>query len=261
MLRAAEEFLSWVHARRIQARENSIGYRLIFPTIPPGWIGGVAAVDLTNNWKKSGLNVSGIDYFTMGSVVNGVSTRFDARAKQFQSWIGGYLVRLEEPGLSLQDHLNLAVVDQIDWLRHYGDPHPRCQLTVAGFKACGDVEVCGYTGQLYMGGGTSHIDVGYRNERPWMQVVARFIMTAFHANRTRLRLTKENFMPTTSDSSYSDVFLKGFVICIEVKPSVHAVLYGNGVIYRDSRGSENNTFERIKDSLLSALADVIIAEA
>src|SRR5690242_15283360 len=86
-----------LHATRIRALEKQIGYRLVFPKVAPGWIEGVAAVDLSKNWKKFGLDASGVDYFTMGAVGGGISTRFDPRADQFQSWIGGYLVRVNRP--------------------------------------------------------------------------------------------------------------------------------------------------------------------
>jgi hypothetical protein len=262
MLTALSMFLGRWHAKKIDALAMEIGYKLVFPSIAQGWIQGWASVDLSKNWKKFGLDATGIDYFTIGGVVNGVSTRFDPCAEQFQSWIGGYLVRFSPRNTdTLQERLNLAVVDQLDWLGHYGDPHPRCELRSSSFECGGRVKVSGYTGELYVGGGFSHTDIGNRNKRLRLQLATRFIATIFNVNNDCLRLTNDNFIPTIAQPSYSDIFLKGYVICIQIEPNVCAVLYGNGVVYKDEQGRERDTFEVIKNSLLDTLAQVVIAKA
>src|SRR5690348_12297284 len=112
--------LGRIYALKIRALERKMGYRLTFPAIADGWLQSWAAVDLTRSWKKFGLRVTGVDYFTLGQLEDGMSTRFSRTSNQFQSWIGAYLVRFEGPKFALQDCLNLAVVDQLAWLGHCG---------------------------------------------------------------------------------------------------------------------------------------------
>jgi hypothetical protein len=248
-----------LHRTRIRALEKQIGYRLLFPKVAPGWIQGCAAVDLTKNWRRFGLDATGVDYFTMGALGNGISTRFDPSAYQFQSWMGGYLVKVEGPTTNaLQDSLDLAVVDQLDWLGHYGDPRPLCDLKASGFKHAGTVQVGRHEGQLYVGGGLSHADIGSGNERVWLQLAARFVAMAFNQNGNGFPLTSPNFVPIAGQPSYPEVFLKGYVICIELETDVRVVLYGNGTVHRDSKGREIDTFELIKGSLLDTLTGVVI---
>jgi hypothetical protein len=252
-------FLERMHYKRISALEREIGYRLTFPNIHEGWIQSWACFNLSKSWKKFGLDITGIDYFTMGEFVNGISTRFDPCAQQFQSWIGGYLVRLDtRRTVALQDCVNLAVVDQLNWLRHYGDPHPRCDLRASGFARHGLVSVSGFKGELYIGGGFSHADVGKANSSPRTRLATSIMAMAFNMNSQSLRSTGRNFVPTVAQPSYSEIYLKGYIIDIEIDASVRVVLYGNGAIYRDEQGRERDTFETIKRPLLNTLKQTVI---
>src|SRR5258708_39013848 len=90
--------------------ESKVGYKLHFQHIPDRFINGLVEWDLTETFKKFGLNVlEGADYWTLGHIVNGVSSRFDRNAPEYQSWLGGYIVKL--PGgqdWSVEDHFKLA---------------------------------------------------------------------------------------------------------------------------------------------------------
>jgi hypothetical protein len=160
------KILAQLYVRKIRRLERRVGYRLVFPRLSDTWINAFMYVDLTRAWKKYGLNETGVDYWTMGAVENGISSRFDPQSKQYQSWLGGYLVKSSAPRhWTLQDHFSLAVVDQLDWLRDYGDPHPVCELHPSGFVMRGEVKVGSYTGTLYEGGGISHTDIGPGKQR------------------------------------------------------------------------------------------------
>lgn len=252
-------FIGRMHANRICALEKEIGYQLTFPTISQGWIQSWASFDLSKSWNRLGLRVTGIDYFTMGELVNGVSTRFDPHAEQFQTWIGGYLLRLDtRQTCTLQDYLNVAVVDQINWLEHYGDPHPRCDLRASNFKSLGNVSVSGYTGQLYVGGGFSHSDVGDRNKEIWTRLVTSVLAAAFNINGRRLHLVGRAFVPRIVQPRYGGLYLKGYFVIVEIEKGVRAVLYGSGAVYRDEEGRERDTFETTKHSLLNTMKQVVI---
>lgn len=249
------------HARRIRALEKRIGYSLRFPRIPEAWIQACASFDLSSSWKSAGLNVTGIDYFTLGTVLWGRSTRFCPGAETFQSWIGGYLVRLNEHrAYSLQEHLNLAVIDQVNWLRHYGDPNPSCDLPATGFQVAGNINVSGYSGNVYVGGGYSHIDIGAGKQGAWQHVAAGVLSMVFNANRVLPQIRAADLMPRTTAEAYARIFLKGIIVIVEIQPNVHAVLYGNGVVLKDRNGVERDTFELTKERIFEALRATVIAE-
>jgi hypothetical protein len=68
---------------------------------------------MTKTWHRAGLDASGVNYFTIGKVVNGNSTWFDFASDYYQSWLGGYMVKLANPAKwTLKDHYNLALADQ-----------------------------------------------------------------------------------------------------------------------------------------------------
>jgi hypothetical protein len=48
---------------------------------------------------------------------------------------------------------------------------------------------------------------------------------------------------------------------VEIQPSVHAVLFGNGVVLKDRHGMERDTFELIKDRLFETLTATVIVKA
>jgi hypothetical protein len=250
------------HARKVRTLEVHLGYSLRFRRIPEPWIQGYASFDLTSSWQAAGLNVTGVDYFTVGTVVRGRTTRFDSHAETFQSWIGGYLVRLnEDRAYTLQEHLNLAVVDQVNWLRHYGDPSPACELPAAGFQNVGRVNISGYRGTVYVGGGYSHTDIGAATQRTWLHMAARVLAMAFNGNGAEPRVRAANFIPEVTEAPYVPIFLKGIIIIVEIQPSVHAVLFGNGVVLKDRHGMERDTFELIKDRLFETLTATVIVKA
>ena len=251
MLKLFLKFIGQVHQKRIRTLEKQIGYKLTFAGISKIWINGFVHVDLTKAWKKFGLNVTGVDYFTMGNLVNGISTRFDSQALPYQAWVGGYLVKLNEPKIyTIQDHLNLAVVDQMDWLRDYGDPNPICELHPSGFQKAGQINIGGYFGKVYIGGGISHSDVGNKGNF-WLSFVGGYLATMFNLTNPALQLIARNFIPKPVTQAYSKVLLKGYIIILEIEKDTHAVLYANGT---------TDTFESIKDELMNTLKAIIITK-
>lgn len=83
---------------------------------------------------------------------------------------------------------------------------------------------------------------------------------AFNVNGTRPRIRAADLTPVAREAPYLGVFLKGIIIIVEIQPSIHAVLYGNGVVLKDRDGAERDTFTLIKDRLFETLTATIIAE-
>jgi hypothetical protein len=247
-----------VHLMRIDALERRLGYRLDFAGIPKGWTPGIIKLNLTRRWHAFGLKVTGVDYFTLGSPENGVSTRFDETANQYQSWFGGYLVRFHDSkSPALQDCLDLAVVDQYDWLRHYGDPDPVCGLHENGFRRVTSFELDGFAAQLYEGGGISHSDLGTTANWLWLVIVRRLMAALFNLSNSKLQLSHKSFLPN-KDEAYRQIVLRGYIVVVEIEERLVAVLYGNGAVFKNSDGRTKDKFALIRGELLASLRSVRI---
>jgi hypothetical protein len=154
----------------------------------------------------------------------------------------------------------LAVVDQLDWLRHYGDPNPLCDLRAESFRRIGEVKIGPHTGVLYEGRGNSHSDVGDRNHRPRLLAIAAFLGAVFNLSNAELHLKASAFMPGRSNRSYESIVLQGFIVVVSVEKGVKAVLFGNGAIHESELGKYTNTFMAMKKELLKTLCDFRITK-
>ncbi|MBI2655561.1 hypothetical protein HYX06_04015 [Candidatus Woesearchaeota archaeon] len=232
--------------KKLNLAERVIGYRLTFRQIPDLWINGLMVCDMTNTWNTFGLKIcKGANYFTVGKVKDGVSSRFNFGEPQYQSWLGGYTVKLKEAGTwSLQDHLNLAVADQKSWLKRYGDPHPLCDMREEDFCIIGSLKLRGYSGTLYGGDCITHSDVGDSYDSTWLWLSAVAMAVVFNMSNPSLSLRGSMLRPRTKGKSYETLRLKGYIAIFDIDNDVKVVLYGNGVA---------DTFEMIKNELYRAM--------
>ncbi len=238
---------------KLKRAENKIGYKLLFKNIPDIWINGLMRCDMTRTWQKFGLEISrGANYFTVGKVKDGISTRFNFVEPQYQSWLGGYTVKLKENRVwILQDHLNLAVADQRSWLKRYGDTNSICDFPEVDVKTMGSISLGDYSGTLYEGSCTTHSDVGNGFDSTWLKLSAFVMATAFNVSNPMINLRGESLRPQDNGKSYEKLKLKGYIAIFDVEKDVKVVLYGNGVIENDE--VKINTFEVIKNDLLRAM--------
>src|SRR3989338_4280977 len=142
--------------------ENKLGWKLRFRNIPERFVNGLVEWDLTETFNKFGLNVAeGADYWTLGHIVNGVSSRFLRATPEYQAWLGGYIVKLtSEADWTVEHHFQLAIADQDSWLHTYGDPHPFTTTEDCEFKELGSIQATTHSGILYEGECLTHSDVG-----------------------------------------------------------------------------------------------------
>ncbi len=262
------KLVSFFYPRTLDKLERKIGCTLVFHDIPDRFINGIFAGSITEGWKRSGLDVEeGANHFTMGRVVNGVSTRFDRGAPEYQSWLGGYTVRwAKEKVLTVQDAFKLAISDQNGWLHFYEDPHP--MATTDGWTPVdlGPITLGKYTGRLYEFGCTTHSDIGAGNASWRLWVVSLLIAVLFKVSNPSLVLKWNSFIPKFSktqnvqkNNSYEQLDLRGFIAIFDIKPKVEVVLYANGAIVIN--GSEkSDTFDVLKEDLLKALKACEIRE-
>jgi hypothetical protein len=226
--------------------EKIIGYRLYFPVIPSRFINSYMQWDMTKQFQKFGLEIeAGADYWTMGRIVNGVSSRYDSESPEYQSWLGGYTVKLpSNHNWTPKQCSELAIVDQDDWLHMYGDPKPFTSTDGWDFKKVEDIKIGQHIGIVYEFGCTTHSDVGngdksfkLRFETP---VIAAFLN---YCNRA-LKLNSRMFIPKVINGNYELLKLKGYIAIFDIAENVKVVLYGNGT---------EETFPIIKDDLLKAI--------
>lgn len=236
--------------RRIRASENKIGYRLAFQHVPTSYIQGWVAWPMTRIWKKFGLGVeAGLNYWTIGNSVNGTSSRFERDAREYQSWLGGYIVkRTSGAPWTFRDHFKLAVADQNSWLRSHGDPQPLTTPDASEPVLIGAIESSSYEGTLYEFGCTSHSDVGPGNTGLWFLFEWVGIAALFNASNPALGLTSKALKPEVHGGTYEQIALRGYVAVFTLPENVSVVLYANGSVetFPSLKGELRKTIESCK---------------
>lgn len=254
------KLFAFIYSNWIRRVEKKIGYRIEFKHIPHTWINGMLAFDIEKSWRKHGIEAWGVDYWTTGSLKDGVSSRFLRTEKQYQSWLGAYLVKFKNSKcFSLQDHFELAVADQKSWLRDFGDPHPLIQMPAGNVAKPEDFPLSGYPGKLYTFlGGQSHSDVGKKSDNLRSRILMAVSASLFNRYNPQLKLRGSNFIPKDIHSEYETVTLKGYVAIIELEENTKAVLYGNGASIHNSDGTETDYCPLLEDEILVAFRAVQI---
>lgn len=249
-----QRLVNSVFRPRFRKSENKLGYRLSLRNISDHFINGVVEWDMTNTFKKFGLNIkAGADYWTMGHIVNGTSSRFDRNAPEYQAWLGGYIVKFAaQQTWTVEDHFKLAIADQNSWLHTYGDPQPLTSILGWKFTAIGPIHAGQYSGTLYEGGCTTHSDVGNGPRPIKFRLEADVMADLFNLSNPKLRLTGEMLRPPVANHPYETVKLRGYIAIFEVEKNVKVVLYGNGAIVKTEEG-DIDTFEMLKNDLRTSL--------
>jgi hypothetical protein len=238
----------------IEKLDREIGCKLVFRNIPSRFINGIVHCNMTKTWKEFGLAIEkGANYFTFGHVVNGDSSRFDVSAPEYQSWLGAYTLRLA-PGASWapRDHFKLAIADQNNWLRWYGDHHPMTSMEGWKLISEGPIQVGKNIGQLYDFGCTTHSDVGRGHNSVILFFVSLFLAARFNFSNSKLNLKAKALRPASQKSEYKILKLKGYIAIFDIKENVKIVFYGNGAVVHTEEGNID-TFEILKKDLLTAI--------
>lgn len=245
------KLIKFIYPKKFRRIEKEIGYKLVFRTIPDRYINGWVACNMTTTWKRFGLDIEGGgNYFTMGKIVNGVSSRFDRNYPEYQSWLGGYTVKLKRNApWSVEDHFKLAIADQNSWLRKwYGDPNPMTTIEGWKFNQIDTIRLGQHSGTLYKFGCTTHSDVGDGRKTANTYLASIFMTALFNFSNSNLHLKPSVFRPKAFSSPYEILKLPGYIAIFDVDENVKVVLYGNGAIV-----DQTDTFEIIKNDILKAM--------
>jgi len=250
----AEWICRFIFLPHIARVERKIGYKLVFHDIPSRFINGIVPWDMTGIWRRFEIKVeAGVNYWTMGNVVKGMSSRYDRNAPEYQTWVGGYNVKLLPGNLwTPEDHANLAIADQNSWLKTYGDPHPTTSFAGEKYTAMGTIMNGKYSGQLYKAACISHSDVGQGHQR----LVARlshFVKAAFfNLSNKDLRIKAQMLVPKPINNPYETLKLHGYFAVFELGNNARIVLYANGAVVPNKDG-DVDTLPIIEADLLQTL--------
>lgn len=227
-----QKLIQTIFIPKAERAEKKIGYQLFFRSIPDCFLNGVVRWDETTTWKKFGLDLEvGVNYWTIGRLMNGVSSRFDSGAPEYQSWLGGYLVKLaSNRPWTVEDHFKLAIADQNSWLKTYGDPRPITSIEGWAFNQIDKIQIGKYSGRLYEGGCTTHSDIGggYKKIKP--RIISCGIAALFNSLNPNLFLRGNQLRPNTANDSYKTLKLRGYIAIFDIAENRKIVLYGNGVV-------------------------------
>ncbi|MEK7151568.1 MAG: hypothetical protein AAB784_02560 [Patescibacteria group bacterium] len=242
----------YVFLLKFKKLEREIGFKLVFRNIPDNYINGWVSCDMTSTWKKAGLAVEkGANYFTMGHVVNGDSHRFDPDSTEYQSWLGGYVLKLStQANWTPEEYFKLAIADQNSWLKHYGDPNPMTSVKGWNLVSKDKIRIDKYSGHLFEFGCTTHDDVGRGYKAIKLRLASIWMATLFNLSNPRLKLKGRELRPRISDNLYKRLKLSGYVAIFDVTEKVKVMLYGNGFI---DEVTHADTFAILKDNLLAAM--------
>jgi hypothetical protein len=246
--KSAELFFPW----KFRRFENKIGYKLSFRNIPERFIDGLVEWDMTDTFKKAGLDIEeGANYWTMGHIVDGVSSRFDRTTPEYQSWLGGYIVKLpNRQTWTVEDHFKLAIADQNSWLHSYGDPNPLTSIKGQKLTEVDSISAGQYSGTLYEFGCVTHSDVGNSPRPLRFRLECDVIADLFNLSNSKLNIQGSMMRPKSPVFPYEVLNLYGYIAIFDVEKNVKVVLYGNGI--KDEQ-KNIDTFTILKDDLLKAM--------
>ena len=248
-----QKLVQFIFLPKIRKAEKYIGHKLVFGYIPDKYIQGWVSWDETKTWQKYGLKLEkGINYWTIGKIIKGDSSRYDRRDPEYESWLGGYVVKLAaNEKWSMEDHFKLAIADQNSWLKTFGDPKPMTTMKNWKFAPVGPIENGPYSGTLFEGGCTTHSDVG-SGYNSMLKFVSLCIAALFNSSNPNLRLKGKMMRPLKHVNSYETLGLDGYVALFDIEERVKVVLYGNGAMVHKKK-IDTDTFLALKDDLLKAM--------
>lgn len=248
-------FLSYQQVKKV---ERLLGSRLILNQDGKKWIDGAMIFDMTPVWKKYGFEATGVNYFTIGAVNNGISSRFDSNSLYYQAWLGGYIVRFSKSRKwTINDHFHLGEADQKNWLSIYGVKKPVADINFNKIIEHGSFSIGNYKGTLYQGGGDSNTDVGNGMNKLYLSMLWAGGVYFFNKTNPKLKLTHSAFIPDWEEEtrlgSYQVIHLEGYVAIIEIDDKTKAILYANGCSFTDKRGGKADTFKQLQVELKDCL--------
>lgn len=243
--------LTYIPAQKRLAKQ--IGCRLVFQYFPKAYLPGMVRCAMTRTWKSAGLNIiRGQNHFTVGNVDDGRSGRFDPNSVTYQSWLGGYSVKLVEGELwSVKDYCKLAIADQNSWLGWYGDPVPFTSVEGWQYEKISPIRSRdGREGMLYQGGFSSHCDMGADTDTLKFRFVTRALAGLYNLSSLGLSVRPNEFAPNNPEHTYHPIDGKVYIALFDISPEVKVMLYANGISNHDG---SRDTFDSLQREFIKTM--------
>ena len=265
LLESVTKPVAYLAYQQILGREYEVGYRIELNTDKSKWLGNGIPFDMSSVWKKFGLNAVGVNYLTVGSSTNNLSSRFDSSSPYYQAWLGGYTVKFtNSQEWALEDHFKLGIADQKNWLHLYGVKSPTVEVDRESVADLREVNISGYNGRFYRGIIKSNTDVGNNYNNLYLSAIWAGGTYFYKRYDPDLVLSYKNFIPRWTDneplSPYQVIDLEGYIAILELAKGTRAILYVNGARFTDKNGNIIDTFKMSDRSLLEDLKGFKIAK-
>ncbi len=206
--------------------QDRIGYKLSLKDSPKGWIKALMISNMTKTWQAANLRCNGLNYYTMGEIKNGLSTRFQKDSPMYQAWLGGYIVEYDsDKKRGIKEYCKLPEADQNKWLWHFGDRSAAMQFNAPVFvRSIKNNEI---EGRLYSWTGTTHSDVGSKSSSLYTRGLMDGMAAILSKINPNLSLKGSFFVPKLNKGvpSYEPTELKGYFGVFELSPKLTIVLY------------------------------------
>ncbi len=250
--------VAYLACRQVLSLEREIGYKIKLNADKSKWLGNGFPFNISPVWKKFGLDAVGINYLTVGSLINNLSSRFDTSSPYYQAWLGGYTIKFTDSHeWKLEDHSKLAIADQKGWLQLYGVKNPMVEVDRGSVADLGEVNISGYSGRLYKGIIKSNTDVGNNYNKIHLSAIWAGGTYFYKKYDPDLVLSYKNFIPRWTDSDqllpYQIIDLEGYFAILELTGRTKAILYVNGARFTDKNGKVTDNFKVLDKSLLEDL--------
>ena len=212
-------------ANREAATQKRLGVTLKLSQQPQGLIDGLMICDMTKTWQKHGLECNGLNFFTLGDIENGLSTRYKKESLMYQVWLGAYLVEHKKEVWTPDDYLELAVADQQKWLSYYGLKNPK--MVFDTHQESGSIKSGNYAGKLYYWYGNTFSDVGYHSSSLYSKAIMEGMAAIMSKQNPQLELIGSNFLPANNRTltSYEPTPLEGYCGLFKIRPGLTVVMY------------------------------------
>lgn len=208
------------------SHQKRVGYRLAFVDLPDDWVQGYAMVDMTLTWHSYGLPIRGLNYFTVGSIEHGKTTRFNPHSDLYQAWLGGYIFESKKPLHWQSDgYLRLAEADQKGWLRRFGAVSPA--MDFGKLTKLNDFVIDDHPATLYSWSGVTRSDVGASSHGIIMRVMMDGMADMMNTLTPGLKVKGKNFVPRRSyrRQPFEELLISGYMVLVNISSTTKAVLY------------------------------------
>ncbi len=225
MLRPVAKVVAQRMAKRETITQNRFGVTLKLSNQPKGLINGLMVCDMTKTWNKHGIHCSGLNFFTLGDIENGLSTRYKKNSPMYQMWLGAYLVEHKKQEWTPDDYLELAVADQQKWLSYYRYINPK--MVFEAYEDNGQIKSGSHNGRLYYWHGNTFSDVGKHSNSLYSKAIMEGMAALMNKQNPNLQLVGNNFVPGNNQipTSYESILLEGYCGLFKIKPGLTVFMY------------------------------------